>query len=183
MDTHSWRTVCATRTSVGEPDLARAAFKVAAEALEAVVARGPAETERAFHRLVAAAAYHLGRYSARAYSLLHKGFAESNLSTIEISLAKLMLRDLDGLARDIANWFSSGVGSDDALIAALTQGVSSQAGGVEEDDEYSDDHLLGALATALDGNFMAAMAAAVLSLERGDETLRLQAQERLKNGP
>lgn len=166
----------------GEPDLARAAFKVAAEALEAVVARGPAETERAFHRLVAAAAYHLGRYSARAYSLLHKGFAESNLSTIEISLAKLMLRDLDGLARDIANWFSSGVGSDDALIAALTQGVSSQAGGVEEDDEYSDDHLLGALATALDGNFMAAMAAAVLSLERGDETLRLQAQERLKNG-
>lgn len=167
----------------GEPDLARSAFEVAAEALEAVVARGPAETERDFHRLAAAAAYHLGRYSARAYSLLHKGLATSNLSTIEISLAKLILRDLDGLAQDIANWFSSGVDSDDTLTSALIQGlVASQADGAEEDGEVSDNHLLGALATAIDGNFMAAMAFAVLSLERGDETLTLQAQERLKNG-
>lgn len=166
----------------GEPDLARVAFEVAAEALEAVVARGSVATERDFHRLVAAAAYHLGRYSARAYSLLHKGLAESNLSTIEMSLAKLMLRDLDGLARDITNWFGSEVSSDDALIAAIDHVAASQADGSEENGEGSDVHLLEALATALDGNFMAAMAVAVLSLERGDEALTLQAQERLKNG-
>lgn len=166
----------------GEPDLARAAFEVAAEALEAVVARGAGEKEPDFHRLAAAAAYHLGRYSARAYSLLHKGLAESNLSTIEMSLAKLMLRDLDGLDRDIANWFGSGKGSDEALIAALPQGAALQADGYEEDGDDSDDHLLEVLTTALDDNFMAAMAVAVLSLERGDEDLMLLAQERLKNG-
>ena len=104
----------------GDAATARKAFEVAAEALEAVVARGPAGTERAFHRLIAAAAYHLGRYSARAYSLLYKGLTEANLSTIEKGLAKLMLRDLDGLARDIDAWFATGQGSDDALIAALS---------------------------------------------------------------
>lgn len=166
----------------GEPDLARAAFGVAAEALEAVVARGSAEIERDFHRLAAASAYHLGQYSARAYSLLHKGLAESNLSTIEMSLAKIMLRDLDGLARDISNWFESGVGSDDALIEALAQDAAPQADGSEEGGEESDDHLLEALTTAIDGNFMAAMAVAVMSLERGSEALMWQAQERLKNG-
>ena len=31
--------------------------------------------------------------------------------------------DLDGLAEDIAGWFSSGVGSDGALIAALLVGL------------------------------------------------------------
>jgi len=166
----------------GEPGLARVAFEVAAEALEAVVARGEAQTERDFHRLAAAAAYHLGRYSARAYSLLQKGLAESNLSTIEMSLAKLMLRDLDGLARDIANWFGSGVGSDDALIEALVQGTAAMADGLEEDGDDFNDHLLEVLTTAFDGNFMAAMSIVVLALERGDEDLTLQAQERFKNG-
>lgn len=166
----------------GEPHLTRAAFEVAAEALEAVVARGEAGTERDFHRLAAAAAYHLGRYSARAYSLLHKGLAESNLSTIERSLAKLMLRDLDGLARDLAIWFGSGVSSDDALISTLSQGTAPQVDDSDEDGDGINDHLLEAITTALDGNFMAAMAVAIMSLERGDEGLTLQAQERLKNG-
>lgn len=166
----------------GEPSLTRAAFEVAAEALEAVVARGAAETERDFHRFAAAAAYHLGRYSAKAYSLLHKGLAESNLSTIEMSLAKLMLRDLDGLARDIANWFGSGGGSEDALIAALGQGAALQTNNSDEDGDDINNHLLEAITTALDGNFMAAMAVAIMSLERGDEGLTLQAQEHLKNG-
>jgi len=79
----------------GDAETARKAFEVAAEALEAVVARGTASADRDFHRLVAAAAYHLGRFSARAYSLLYKGLAEANLSAMEKGLAKLMLRDLD----------------------------------------------------------------------------------------
>ncbi len=77
----------------GEPRLARTAFEVAAESLEAVVAKGEQDAERDFHRLVAAAAYHLGRFSARAYSLLHRDIAGANLSLVEASLAKLMLRD------------------------------------------------------------------------------------------
>src|SRR5690606_27237799 len=62
----------------GDIDRSRAAFVVAAEALEAVVARGEISPERDFHRLITAAAYHLGRFSARAYSLLHKGLTEAN---------------------------------------------------------------------------------------------------------
>lgn len=166
----------------GEAGLARAAFEVAAEALEAVVARGADGPERDFHRLVAAAAYHLGRYSAKAYSLLHSGHGESNLSIMERCLAKLMLRDLDGLSQDIANWFTSGVGSDEALINTLEQGRPLQADAPEEDDEEPDDLLMEALTTAIENNFMAAMAVASLALERGDATLTLQAQERLKNG-
>lgn len=166
----------------GDPYLARAAFQVAGEALEAVVANGVADRARDFHRLAAAASYHLGRYSARAYSLLYRGLVEANLSIIEMSLAKLMLRDLDGLARDIAKWFGSGVGSDDALTNALAQGLASQGDGTEEDGEETDDHLLDGLTIALDDNFMAAMAVALLSMERGDEVLLVQAQWRLRNG-
>lgn len=166
----------------GEPDLARLAFASAAEALEAVVAKGVADSDGDFHRLVAAAAYHLGRYSAKAYSLLHMRLAQSNLSVIEMSLAKLMLRDLDGLARDIANWFDSGVGSEYALIDIIAQGVALQADGADEGAEGATSQLLDALATALDGNFMAAMAVAVLALERGDEALMAQTKEHLKNG-
>ena len=73
----------------GDAATARKAFEVSAEALEAVVERGAAHAERDFHRLVAAAAYHLGRFSARAYSLLFKGLAKTNLSTMEKALAQL----------------------------------------------------------------------------------------------
>jgi superfamily II DNA/RNA helicase len=166
----------------GDPGLARIAFRVAAEALEAVVAKGEVTTDRDFHRLAAAAAYHLGRYSAKAYSILNIGVAESNLSIIEKCLAKLMLRELDGLADDIANWFETGIGSDEVLIAAFALYAAAPGNASELDEEESDEYLLEPLAVALDGNFMAAMAIAMLSLERGDEALTLQAQERLTNG-
>jgi hypothetical protein len=55
----------------GDVDRARVAFQQAATALEAVIANGdPANPDRDFHHVMAAAAYHLGRFSARAYSLL-----------------------------------------------------------------------------------------------------------------
>lgn len=166
----------------GELPLARVAFEVAAEALEAVVARGQHDPDRDFHRLVAAASYHLGRYSARAYSLLQGSLAESNLSTVERGLAKLMLRDLDGLAEDIAGWFSSGVGSDGALIAALTPSVEAKGVDGELGSEETDDRVLDAMTLALEGNFMAAMSQTLLAHERGDEALSLQARERLRAG-
>ena len=166
----------------GEAGLARTAFEVSAEALEAVVARGAAQADRDFHRLAAAAAYHLGRYSARAYSLLHKGVAESNLSVIEMTLAKLMLRDFDGLTRDIANWFGSEIGSDATLIELLTKGAAIQTDGSDQDEIDINAPLTEAFTTALDGNFIAAMAVALMSLERGDEVLKQQAELRFKNG-
>lgn len=167
----------------GEPSLARAAFEVAAEALEAVVARGEPSSDRDFHRLVAAAAYHLGRFSARAYSLLHVGLAETNLSTIEMSLAKLMLRDLEGLSQDISAWFREGRDTDEALVTFIGQDSAEQVPEWEDGEEAGEsDRLLEAVSMVLQGNFMAALAMAMLSLERGEEILMEQAVERLRQG-
>jgi superfamily II DNA/RNA helicase len=165
----------------GDAATARKAFEIAAEALEAVVARGPAGAERGFHRLVAAAAYHLGRFSARAFSLLYKGLGEANLSTMETGLAKLMLRDLDGLARDIADWFAAALGSDDALVAGLSQRDANVTSAGADDEETSDDRV-DAVLIAVEDNFMAALAVAMLGLERGDETLLQSARERMQRG-
>lgn len=165
----------------GDAATAGRAFEVAAEALEAVVARGPAGAERDFHRLVAAAAYHLGRYSARAYSLLYKGLTEANLSTMEEGLAKLMLRDIDGLAGDIAAWFATGQGSDDALVAALSL-LDEGGDGADADREEQSDKRLDAVLIAVEDNFMAALAVAMLALERGEEALLRSARERLQLG-
>lgn len=162
----------------GDKEIARVAFEVAAEALEAVVAKGQVDSERDFHRLVAASAYHLGRYSARAYSLLDEGLSESNLTPMEFSLAKLMLRNLDGQAKDITSWFSSGIGSDDSLMemfAVIDDGVSI------EDNEIEGE-TLEAMTLALDGNFMSAMSQVMLALERGDRSLIDEAHQRLQSG-
>ncbi|MDO8775720.1 MAG: DEAD/DEAH box helicase [Burkholderiaceae bacterium] len=165
----------------GDAETARKSFEVAAEALEAVVARGGATAERDFHRLVAAAAYHLGRFSARAYSLLHQGLAEANLSAMEKGLAKLILRDLDGLAGDVGAWFASGQGSEAAVVAALGR-PGTFAEGEETDGAGAIDERISAMLLALEDNFMAALAVAMLALERGDEALLLRARERLQHG-
>jgi len=165
----------------GDAETARKAFEVAAEALEAVVARGTPSMERDFHRLVAAAAYHLGRFSARAYSLLYKGLAEANLSAMEKGLAKLMLRDLDGLAGDVGAWFASSQGSEGAVLAALGR-PDTLGDGDDTDGAGSPDGRIGAVLVALEDNFMAALAVAMLALERGDEALLPVARERLQRG-
>jgi hypothetical protein len=160
----------------GELELSRTAFEVAAEALEAVTAQGVRDEERDFHRLVGAAAYHLGRFSARAYSLLQGGPGEPNLTTMESCLAKLMLRDLNGLGHDISAWFGSGEGTEDALIRKLR--VVENLRDTDEGAGALDD----AMMIALEGNYMAALAIATLGLERGEEALIAQAHERLHSG-
>ena len=82
----------------GDPARARVAFEQAATALEAVMSKGArGETDRDFHFVMAAAAYHLARLSARAYSLLTIVRGEDNFSPIERALAQLMLRDFNAL--------------------------------------------------------------------------------------
>lgn len=164
----------------GDELTARLAFEVAAEAIEAAVARGEMDAERDFHRLVAAASYHLGRYSARAYSLLHLGLEGSNLSVVERCLAKLMLRDLDGVEREVTEWFATGNGSDEALIATLSRPFTDD--GTAQDDDGSEDAVLEAMTLALEGNFMSAMSEVLLALERGDDALVKACRARLHEG-
>ncbi len=162
----------------GNFSLARVAFEVAAESIEAVVSRGEVDENRDFHRLIAGGAYHLGRYSARAYSMLFEGLGQSNLSIVERCLAQLMLRDLEGVNAAVSNWFESGVGSDSSLIAAFDMGIDAEVG--EEDVEEGG--VIEAMTLALEGNFLSAMSQTLLALERGEQSLILQAQARLREG-
>lgn len=163
----------------GDFATARQAFEVAAESIEAVVARGAPDETRGFHRLVAGSAYHLGQFSARAYSLLRSDFEQANLSVVERCLAQLVLRDLAGVNRAVAGWFESGAGSDDNLMAALDPlfEVGGQGEALEDGEGVAEALLLG-----LEGNFMSAMSQTLLALERGEQHLIGEAQARLRQG-
>ena len=175
----------------GNEETARVAFEHAGEALESVAARGPATPERDFHRLVAAASYHLGRFSARAYSLLYAGMQEANLSTVERCLGRLMMRDLDGLDQEIANWGGTGGASDESLSALVVTAVESANAdyqGVDQGDHLGEGEepftsvLIEALDIALTDGFLRALATALLAFERGEVALLDTALARLEVG-
>ena len=169
----------------GNHDLARIAFEHAAGAIEAVIAKGQNNNARDFHRLIAASAYHLGRFSARAYSLLQTNFAEANLSPSEQSLAYIMLRDLDGLDAQITAWRLGSNGTDDTLVEILGQLFPDKDAGNEGqiwEDQSDEENLMGALDLALVDNFMVAMGTAMLAFERGESELLDSAIARLKVG-
>lgn len=163
----------------GEPEVARAAFEVAAEAIEAVIFKGAEKNERSFHLLIAASSYHLGRFSARAFSLLHQGMATANLTISELTLSRLLLRDLSSFAIGISDWFASGAGSEQAVIKRLSKLVDSE-GGVE--DSGDSDPLDDAMDMAIQDNFMAAMAMFLTALESGKSALVSEACTRLGHG-
>ncbi|MFJ5299132.1 DEAD/DEAH box helicase [Pseudomonas sp. NPDC088368] len=162
----------------GEPETARIAFEIAAEAIETVFYKGPESEDKDFHLLIAASAYHLGRFSARAYSLLHQGMAKPNLTISELVLCKLMLRDLSGLAREISSWFSSKRGDEQAIITELSKFVVADAD--SSDDDTSS--LSQALDLAIEDNFMAAMSIFITALESGNALLVDGACARLDRG-
>ena len=88
----------------GHPEIIRA-FERGGEAIEAVVRNGdPASPERGFYSVIAAGAYHLGRFSARAFSLLAGDLQALNLSPAERALVLLMRRDLNALRAAIREW-------------------------------------------------------------------------------
>ena len=108
------------RELAGNEALARIAFENAAGAIEAVVAKGvPQDSDRGFHHLIAACAYHLGRFSARAYSLLNSHLDGANVSPIERALALLVLRRLDELQRDLVAFRLGGRGTDEQHCRVL----------------------------------------------------------------
>ena len=153
-----------------EGEAARNAFEHAASAIEAVTTRGPASVDRDFHRLMAGACYHLARYAARAFSLLHEGLNEANLSIPERALALLMLRDHDALEVLIRDHRTGDGGSEEAMIARLASVVASVADPVDGDDEVPAP-LLQVVDQALADNFIGALGMALLAFERGEGEL------------
>ncbi len=106
------------RTKNREASLERP-FLVAGEAIEAAVHRGADGHEGGFHRVSAAVAFHLARYSARAYSMLPTGAGTTNLAPTEIALVQLLRRKLDDLHRLYASWLLDAEHSDEQVAERL----------------------------------------------------------------
>lgn len=92
------------RSQTMNSPLLERAFLVAGEAIEAAVHRGIGGPERGFHRVSAAVAFHLARYSARAYSMLPAGVGADNLAPTEGVLVQLLRRRLDEMHRSFSGW-------------------------------------------------------------------------------
>jgi hypothetical protein len=101
-------------------DVAADTLRVAAEAIESVARRGdPSEPERGFLIVVAAAAFHIARFSARAYCLLGGDLTALNLSSAECVLAFLMRRDLAALRDASRSWLQDPAHGDRLLSVRL----------------------------------------------------------------
>lgn len=109
------------REEHGDEILIRAGFEQSANAPEALIAEGdPHQPERGFHRLLAASAFHLGGFSARAFSLLTASIGDFNLSTIERALALFIRRSFDELDSQILEWTQEDAVSDEQLLNLVT---------------------------------------------------------------
>jgi hypothetical protein len=95
------------------------AFGRAGEAIESVIREGdPKFNERGFYTVLAAAAYHLGHFSARAFSLFPSNVEALNLSPAERLLTFLMRRDLVQFRGQLLRVAEPG-GFDESLAAQL----------------------------------------------------------------
>jgi superfamily II DNA/RNA helicase len=166
----------------GDPARGRLAFEHAATALEAAMSKGArGDTDRDFHFVMAASAYHLAHLSARAYSLLTIVRAEDNFSPIERVLANLMLRDLAALKRIVLDFRMQGNGSD----ATITAGLQAQWDPAEAAGEPADGApslLFDGVDLALTDSFFGALATFLLALERGERPLMEHAVAWLREG-
>lgn len=151
----------------GSRSLAQRAFEGAATAIESVIARGANSRERGFHRVVAAAAYHLGSFSARAYSLLQTALDSGEVTTSERCLIHIIRRELDTLAALILSHRDEDAAADADLVETL-RGLLEPASDEEQDDDSGDTDVIDVVDLALTDAFVGAISMALLAFERGE---------------
>lgn len=141
------------------------AFLVAGEAIEAAVHRGEERLDRGFHRVAAAVAFHLGRYAARAFSMLPAAADAQNLAPTEVALVHLLRRRLDELHKAFSGWLMDPANADDAVAAKM-----------EADDDFDQTE---AIHSVLTSSFMRGLALFDHALTTGDSNIADQARSRL----
>lgn len=146
----------------------RRGLYAAAESLESAARfDGRTVAERGFYLTMAAAAFHIGGYAARAYSLFEGSLSEFNLSSCEKALVYLMRRNLAGLRRTFTDWLIDENNSDKAVLARL-QGAAVDAA----DDDFGADDVV---AMALTRHFHRCIATYEHALVTGRENYFLRA--------
>jgi hypothetical protein len=166
----------------GDTSLYVAAFEKAAVSLEDVILKGdPENPSRGFHRVLCAVAHHLARYSAKAYSLLVVSLDDINVSAIEKSLCRLILRDLNLLEGEIFQWKLGKNGDDEYLAGLIEQGLDQEAVDVEEGAPEIDHGIesveLPIINLALEDNYYSALSLFLMALERGDQQFLTHSSE------
>jgi len=154
----------------GSQSLAQRAFEGAATAIESVIARGPNSRERGFHRVVAAAAYHLGSFSARAYSLLQTALDSGEVTTGERCLVHIIRREFDTLAALILSHRDEDAAADADLVETL-RGLFEPTSDEDQDDDSGVTDVIDVVDLALTDAFVSAISTALLAFERGEEAL------------
>lgn len=153
------------RSMKREADLEKP-FLVAGEAIEAAVHRGADNRAAGFHRVSAAVAFHLARYSARAYSMLPNDVGVMNLAPTEAALVQLLRRQLDDLHQLYATWLLGIEHSDDRIAERLRE---------DEDFDAAD-----ACDEAIVSAFMRALALFDHAITTGEDVSAVAAKELLQ---
>jgi len=167
----------------GNSDLYRLAFERSATAISDVIHSGtPDDPERGFHRVLAAAAYHLGRFSAKAYSTIQISLEDENLSEIERALALLILRRFDELEGRIMSWKASGRGSDQTLTRQLETELTLFATIDEPEENGFESVEFSVIDLALTDNYFSSIFEFLFALEFGDSESHVRAISRLDEG-
>lgn len=159
---------------VNQLKTSRDAFLQASYALEAATRNADSDTpELAFHRLIAGAASHMAGYAARAFSLVEASRTSGRLSPMELTLADLVMRDLDSIEERTRRLRSSPELTDDALSASLSRGEdggddapalndSSSPFNSEQDPEALNE--LGPITLLLSEHYLSSVSAAMFAI-------------------
>ena len=169
----------------GDAYLCRVAFEKSATAITDVIHNGiPDDPEKGFHMVLAASAYHLGQFSAKAFSLIHNGIENENLSRMEEMLSLLMLRRFDKLESSIMEWKVSGLGSDVSLAAKLEAEIDQFTEVANTDAEPEDFGVasieLPVVELALTDNYCSAIFEFLFALETGNSDMLKGAIRRIE---
>lgn len=153
----------------GDSVIVARTLQVAAESIESAARHDvPTTVDRGFHLVMAAAAFHIGGFAARAYSLFQGELATFNLASYEQALVHLMRRDLDGLRTISSEWVGDENNGDAGVTARL-----------ESDDNFTIDDVF---ATALTGGFHRAIGTFEIGLLTGREQYYTRAIDELREG-
>lgn len=160
----------------GNEDLCRAAFEKSATAITDVIHDGnPEDPEKGFHKVLASSAFHLGRYSAKAFSLIQSNLENQNLSKIEELLSLLMLRQFDKIEVMVMQWKASGEGSDESLAERLETEIDQLnqiANTDDEPEEYGMSSIeIPIVQQAITDNYFSSTFEFLFALEAGSQDL------------
>lgn len=174
------------RNLEGDEELCRTAFEKSATAITDVIHNGnPEDPEKGFHKVLASSAFHLGRYSAKAFSLIKSNLENQNLSQIEELLSLLMLRDFTQIEEMVLQWKASGEGSDESLAERLETEIDLLNQILSTDDEPEEYGIysieIPIVQKAITDNYYSSIFEFLFALETGSHDLLLKSLSRVEN--